>query len=253
MLLYPDTRSFYARVQQNGLTSKAEQWGSMATCDQYRLAYAKTSQHVQPGTRCLDWGSGNGHFSYFLTQNGFQTDAYSFQEPPAFLMSSPLFKHTLANPKDPVTIPYPDETFDNVFSVGVLEHVHESGGEQRKTILELVRILKKGGTLLIYHLPNRYTWIEFLVRSLNRLKGKTMHEHSYFATRRSFMELIQGTSLEVLEGGRYNFIPRNSFNRLPHVLTNNALVCSGINAVDSMLAAVCPVLCQNWYFILRKK
>jgi hypothetical protein len=66
MLPVTDTASFYRMVQQNNLGSRAEQWGSMASRNQYRLAYEKTSHYLRPDLYCLDWGSGNGHFSYFL-------------------------------------------------------------------------------------------------------------------------------------------------------------------------------------------
>jgi len=253
MLPIADTASFYHLVQQNNLATKVDQWGSMASCDQYRLAYEKTAGVLRPGLRCLDWGCGNGHFSFFLTQNGLRTDAYSFQDPPEFLASNPLCTHTRGDSSNPVALPYPAESFDVVFSVGVLEHVHESGGDPAKSIRELERVLKKNGYFFIFHLPNTYTWIEFLVRRLNRARGITRHEHTRLFTRKSFSQLLEGTSLEILEGERYNFLPRNSFNRLPGNLANQSAVCSAIDLLDHSFTTVCPVLCQNWYFILRKK
>ncbi len=253
MSAFLDTAGFYTIIRDKDLASKAEQWGSLARCAQYRLAYLKTSQYVAPGTRVLDWGCGNGHFSYFLLQKGFQTEAYSFQAPPEFLASDPRFKHQPGSSADPVSLPYSAGSFDTVFSIGVLEHVHESGGEARRSVSEVERILKPGGQFLIFHLPNRFTWIEFIVRLLNRWTGPSRHAHTRLFTRRSFLALLEGTSFEVLEGGRYNFIPRNSFNLLPKVITNNPAVCRLIDVVDDALAWLFPAFCQNWYFILRKK
>lgn len=253
MLKLASPFTFYPTVSQNQLSGAAEQWGTLCSCAQYRLAYKKTARYVSPEMRVLDWGCGNGHFSYYLLKNGLKVEAYSFQEPPKFLTSESRFKHTPGSPDDPVSIPYPPESFDTVFSIGVLEHVHESGGDQTRSVKEVERLLKPGGHFLIFHLPNRFTWIEFLVRILNRLTGGAKHAHTKLFTRRSFMKLLEGTSFEVVESGRYNFIPRLSFNRVPKTLANNPMICRLIDAIDDALAWLCPGLTQNWFFILRKK
>jgi SAM-dependent methyltransferase len=190
-------------------------------------------------------------FLTFSIQNALKIEAFSFQDPPDFLVSNPLFHHTRGDTSDPVTLPYADETFDAVFSMGVLEHVEQFGGSEPRSVMELERVLKKNGLFFIFHLPNLYTWIEFVVRQLNRNKGVARHEHTHLFTRSSFYRLLEGTSFEIRESGRYNFLPRNSFSRLGHLASQEG-ACRVMNAVDTGLTAVCPVLCQNWYFILRK-
>mgnify|MGYP001567789530 FL=1 len=44
-------------------------------------------------------------------------------------------------------LPFADETFDNVYSVSVLEHMAK--GEDVMAIKEMSRVLKKGGTMLV--------------------------------------------------------------------------------------------------------
>ncbi len=44
------------------------------------------------------------------------------------------------------SLPFPDDTFDCVFSMGVLHHSPDTG----KAVLEVERVLKKGGTALIF-------------------------------------------------------------------------------------------------------
>ncbi len=57
----------------------------------------------------------------------------------------------------PETLPFPDEYFDLVFSIGVLHHVPDTQG----AICSLARKLSPGGTLLLYlyyAFDNRPTW-----------------------------------------------------------------------------------------------
>jgi 2-polyprenyl-3-methyl-5-hydroxy-6-metoxy-1,4-benzoquinol methylase len=243
---------FYEIVRREKLTGKAEQWGSLVTSSQYRLAYQKTAQYIRPNFLCLDWGCGNGHFSFYLVQRGIQTHGYSFEPIPTYLASSKLFEHRVGGANDSVTLPYKSEMFDAVFSMGVLEHVHEFGGDQAASLLQIQRILKPGGLFMVFHLPNQYSWIEFLVRCLNHFKKNKKHEHSKLFTENDVRELLEGTSFKILEGGRYNFIPRNSFNRLPRFLSNQRRFCRLVDGVDDLLGRLIPGLCQNWYFILQK-
>jgi len=60
---------------------------------QYRLPYEKTFAYLSAGEHVLDWGCGNGHFSYFLTKHGVRTVGLSFEEASAALVGQPLFQH----------------------------------------------------------------------------------------------------------------------------------------------------------------
>jgi SAM-dependent methyltransferase len=201
----------------------------------------------------LDWGCGSGHYSYFLTHSGWKTEAFSFDEAPKYLTASALFHHSKAKGDDPVRLPYGDETFDAVFSIGVLEHVHERGGDQTRSVLEIERVLKPGGQFLIFHLPNQFSWIEALVRFLNRFKSFPKHEHSKLFTKASVESLLSGTTFEIKEYGRYNTLPRNTFNRLPQALRNRPWLCACVDLLDDALTTLFPFVSQNWFFILQKK
>jgi SAM-dependent methyltransferase len=244
--------AFYDIVRREGLTGKAEQWGSLVTCSQYRLAYQKTTHYIQDDFLCLDWGCGNGHFSFYLVRRGLDVHGFSFEKIPEFLAASKRFHYRAGEQAEPVALPYASGQFDAVFSMGVLEHVHDFGGDQSRSVREIERALKPGGLFLIFHLPNQYSWIEFLVRVLNRWRKTKKHEHTKLFTERDVRELLQGTSFRILESGRYNFIPRNSFNRLPKALADQPWFCRLADAGDNLLARLLPGLCQNWYFILQK-
>jgi hypothetical protein len=139
--------------------------------------------------------------------------------------------------------------------------------QQRGSILEVHKILKKGGQFLILHLPNRFTWIEFLVRLISRTTGSFKHAHTRLFSYADVVELLQGTSFEILESGRgwpgidaryrvaqrHNFIPRNSFNRRPKSIADSPRVCRWIDALDDDLVRLFAPVTQNWYFVLRKR
>jgi len=139
-------------------------WLSYARMAQYRLPYQKSQQYKAGIKKVLDWGCGNGHFSFFLCEQGFETIGYSYEAEPAYLSSLPNFKFAKGATDNPSRLPFADHEFDAVFSIGVLEHVHDLGGDQQRSVDEIFRILKPGAIFFIFHLPNKYTWIEFFVR-----------------------------------------------------------------------------------------
>lgn len=57
---------------------------------------------------------------------------------------------------DATQLPFPDKSFNYVLSFDVLEHIRD----QSKALSEMVRVLKPGGSLLIYTINKnqRYTW-----------------------------------------------------------------------------------------------
>jgi hypothetical protein len=133
-----------------------------------------------------------------------------------------------------------------------LEHVHQLGGDQQQSVDELMRILKPNGKCFVFHLPNKYSWIEFLVRRWNQLFGTKIHAHSRLYTERRFMDLFSGRNVRVLARGRYNIIPRNGMNRLPPSIKNNRAFVSVVNAADTATGRILPMLCQNWFFVVEK-
>jgi cyclopropane fatty-acyl-phospholipid synthase-like methyltransferase len=99
-------------------------------------------------------------------------------------------------------------------SMGVLEHVHETGGDKRASLAELSRVLQASGVLLVFHLPNPYTLTEFVVRQVTPWLSHPVHQHSRLFTRADVEQLLP-PDLSIVECGRYNIIPRNPANALP--------------------------------------
>lgn len=231
---------------------KPFQMRSYATMSQYRIVYEQTSEHLGSAEHVLDWGCGNGHFSLFLQDHEVETVGYGYLPPPPFLEQDPSFQFVPGIEGDPVHLPFRDESFDAVFSVGVLEHVHQLGGDQKKSVEELMRILKPKGKFFVFHLPNKYSWIEFVVRRYNQVFGTKIHAHSRLYTERRFMDLFAGMNVDVIAKGRYNIVPRNGMSRLPVGISNSRALVSVVNAADAAIGRILPALCQNWFFVVEK-
>ncbi len=133
-----------------------------------------------PGT-ILDWGCGHGQMSSLLQQRGVATTAYDYRGEegdlePHRLEVYPQIEAMWGN--DGVRLPYEADAFDAVLSCGVLEHVEDPGG----SLDELRRVLKPGGTLYVYKLPNRLSWTEWIARRLGGrvfYHGMAPYDHLY--------------------------------------------------------------------------
>ena len=122
--------SFFTESQRIGIQVHVLQFENFLTMLQYRKTYEVTLHSVKRGMKVLDWGCGNGHFSYFLTRQNIDTTGFSFNTNPIFLEHEPLFHFTQGDPDESTALPFADSTFDIVFSIGVLEHVYETGGSE---------------------------------------------------------------------------------------------------------------------------
>jgi SAM-dependent methyltransferase len=222
------------------------QFNNLLTAGQYRRLYRIVLKRFRKGDRVLDWGGGNGHFSLFLAGQGFQTHAFSLENPPpAFkLLEEDRCEYAKGRKDDPVSLPYPEDFFDAVISVGVLEHVRDSGGDERASLGEIHRVLKPGGLFIAYHVPNEWSWIEFLS---SFFPGK--HHHRWRFTKKSLKKLVESRGFELSEIRNYGFLPRWLMSRCPARVGNSKAVSAVYNFADSVLGAILPRLCTNFLMI----
>jgi len=234
------------RAEQRGM--RLPQFGSLAGARQYRRLQRMVRCHLPAGARVLDWGTGFGHFSYFLTRAGYRATGYAIEGVSAAAwLSEPYERFVGGSPADPVRLPFADGEFDAVASVGVLEHVRETGGDESASLAEIVRVLRPGGVFLCYHFPNRTSWIDF---ASSRVPGKHHHAHRY--VRADIERLARVAGLELLEVARYGFLPRNVLNRLPAGLRRARWTADLWDALDAALGAALAPLCQNFAFVARR-
>lgn len=226
------------------------QFHSLVSARQYQLLYDLVDRYLPAGSAVLDWGCGNGHFSYFLVQSGYQTYSFSFGESPSDPVLQTLtqkghYQH--GNPNRPSALPYPDQQFDAVVSVGVLEHVWETGGSELASLAEIHRVLKPGGLFLCYHLPNQHSLIEQIA---SRIPNKYHHHRRY--TPATITDLCQQSQFSLIALQPYGVLPRNSWNFLPARLRNSQVIANGWDAIDTYLQRPLAPLCQNYWFVAQK-
>lgn len=224
------------------------QFRSLLGAHQYRTLYRLCRRYVSPGASVLDWGSGNGHFSYFLLRAGYRARGFTIAgSGPLDWLRALGQELTLGDPTEPVRLPFPDGAFDAVTSVGVLEHVRETGGHEAASLREIGRVLRPGGVFLCYHFPNRYSWIDGAARLV---PGK--HCHLFRFTRRDIGALVAGAGLTLVDARRYGVLPRNLGHRLPRPLRRSAGCARAWDALDAALAIPLTLVCQNFWFVARK-
>lgn len=225
------------------------QFKSLVSANQYCQLYEIFLNYIAQDSKVLDWGCGNGHFSYFLLKACYQASGFSFND---FKFREYLnqldYEFEIGHIDEPKKIPFSNNTFDAVVSVGVLEHVRETGGNEIDSLKEIYRILKPGGYFICYHFPNKLSWIE-LISSLIPDK----HHHEYRYNRKMIYSLCQQTGLEIVEVKRYGFLPRNIWCNLPKEIKNNHLICNIWNISDEILKYPFSLLSQNYLFIARKQ
>ena len=115
--------------------------------------------NVKEGDKILDAGCGLGEYTIFSLKKKAKVWAFDYSVEMVNLTRELVERYSLKAEKisvDSIThIPYEDEFFDQVFCLAVLDHVNDEA--RSSGIIELGRVLKKGGRLVI-DVPNRYAY-----------------------------------------------------------------------------------------------
>jgi ubiquinone/menaquinone biosynthesis C-methylase UbiE len=159
----------------------------------------------RPG-HILDWGCGHGQVSHLLKRAGLEVSSFDFRPEQDEEGVRPLERYpdveAYIATSDPRRLPYDDGAFDAVLSCGVLEHVEDPDA----SLDELRRVLRPGGTLYVYKLPNRYSYLEWIARRLGLYyHGKLPFDRVY--TVASARSLVAGHGYTVTEIRRANMLP----------------------------------------------
>ena len=94
----------------------------------------------QPGMNVLEIGGGNGYQASLIARTGAVVESIDVAEPPAGVET-----YFPVRTYDGQILPYPDQSFDIVFSSNVLEHISEL-----KSMLSEVRRVMKSNALAIH-------------------------------------------------------------------------------------------------------
>jgi ubiquinone/menaquinone biosynthesis C-methylase UbiE len=198
------------------------------------------------GSQVLDWGCGSGHVSVALQRKGMQVTAFSLADSPVRKEAKITFVR--GTEVDPTKLPFKANQFDLVVSCAVLEHVRETGGDELASLQELRRVVKPDGYLVCFHLPNKYSWIDWLVGKLRPSLGTHQYRYGWA----DIDGWCDQADLKLMKIGRYALLPKMVFNYLPGWLANNAVVVRAYYRLDAVLERLLPIISHNYYFIARK-
>jgi SAM-dependent methyltransferase len=175
------------------------------------ISPAKVNRQINSSlsrTSILDWGCGYGQMSWLLRRREFDVTSFDIGPDSTTLPQMPLSDGLgVTRTEHSTQLPFQDGSFDGVLSCGVLEHVDECSGQvgnERKALDEIFRVLKPGGKLLIYQLPQSASWQEGLVR---RFKLGYSHPRRY--SEPEINRILRQAGFEVVGLRRSNFIPKN--------------------------------------------
>jgi ubiquinone/menaquinone biosynthesis C-methylase UbiE len=175
--------------------------------------------------RVLDWGAGWGQTSLLLRAHGVRVVAYDVEDKGAArgLLAAGAIPYVVTPGPG---LPFRDAAFDAVLNCGVLEHVDD----ERRALAELRRVLRPGGRLFTYHLPNRHAYTEWIGRVL----GRFHHDRTY--TRRDAVRVFERAGFRVLGCRPYHVLPRNVWGRRRGPLGGMAPGARAYEALDGWLA-----------------
>lgn len=168
-------------------------------------AIARRIAADRPG-HVLDWGAGFGQMSWLLGDRGLTVSAFDYDPGCG---STDVVKRFERYPHlsvhlsdDPRRLPFADAAFDAVLSCGVLEHVQDPDA----SLEEIKRVLEPGGTLYVYKLPNRRSYLEAIAKRAG-LYYHGAFEDDRLYDRRSAADLLQRHGFTVQELRLTNMLP----------------------------------------------
>jgi ubiquinone/menaquinone biosynthesis C-methylase UbiE len=158
----------------------------------------------RPG-RLLDWGCGWGQVSALLLQRGVELCAFDYRDGIEHPGLRPLERYPEVAAyvsSEPVGLPYADGEFDAVLSCGVLEHVHDPDA----SLDEIRRVMRPGGRLYVYKLPNRLSYLEWVARRVGLYYHGSLPNDVVY-DRGSARALLERHGFTVTDIRRTNLLP----------------------------------------------
>lgn len=166
-----------------------------------RVLYALSLANLKKGMHVLDVGAGRGELAIKCAEEGASAKAIDYSQ--AAIKSAKenlkkvdkdIAKRVTFERMDAKKLSYPDKSFDAVFMIGVVEHLYPE--ELKQVFLEIKRVLKPGGRVVILTSPNAWLIkpLYFLAGIFFRWwkkHGMHVNEQSFFSLHRN-LRLFQG-------------------------------------------------------------
>jgi len=246
--LEPTMRDIVAKVRtvpanKRPGTAHIDQMGGLA---QYAFYTALVREWLPDvNAEILDWGGQHGQMTLFLSRYYPGTTCYVLEGDDydrRYGLSqwhSSLGVTGVVRALDPNRIVI-HRQFDAAISSGVLEHVGECGGDERRSLEELHRVLKPSGLLFIWNLPRQYGR-EFVYP----LFGRKVHIRRY--QKKEIIDLVQRSGFEVLYISTHEILPLAVLKRLGAIVQLKALL-----RWDHWFGEHLPWLTQNFTIVARR-
>jgi ubiquinone/menaquinone biosynthesis C-methylase UbiE len=155
--------------------------------------------------KVLDWGCGWGQLSDLMLRRGLEVEPFDVDPDIDAETVRPLEQYPEISVRlspDLRALPYPDDSFDAALSCGVLEHVVDPDA----SLDELRRVLRPGGTLYVYKLPNRLSYLEKIAKRAGLYyHGKLEHDRLY--TPSTAREIVERHGFRLSEVRHANMLP----------------------------------------------
>lgn len=218
-----------------------QQHRSLFQSSQYEILFDSMARigSLDPAATILDWGGGQGHASLLLKEAGLSPTLFSLVDYPSRYRDLNKFGiTTVYDAASPTHLPFENNQFSYSLSCGVLEHVKETGGDEIQSLRELARVTSK--KIFLYHLPNQFSWIEYL----NRRFRRGVYTHPFRYTRGDIEALVKATDgLRLVRCFRYGALPRRV-----GVNIKSYRLAKILGIVDKMLSrSILEGVSQNWF------
>ena len=180
---------------------------------QYKKLFDLLETFSIKNSNILDWGGGLGHLSVMISLLGRNATLFSIVDKSYHWdkIASKYSLNIVFEPEAVKSLSLKDNSFDCAISCGVLEHVRETGGNELESLIELKRVLVKNGIIIVYHLPQKYSWIEFISRNFRKT-----YSHPYRYQKKDIEALLKkGEIGDLIKYQRYQFLPRRWTEKMP--------------------------------------
>lgn len=128
------------------------------------------SSHYNKGRNSLEVGCGRGSLSAYFSDAGFKCTLLDIS-PSVIDIAKQIFSKNALHAQfivgDVYDLPFDDNSFDIVFSIGLLEHLEDV----EKPMWEQVRVLEDGGLFITYVVPENKNNIQREYQWMNNLLG----------------------------------------------------------------------------------